>query len=907
MIRRNPISIKVKAPSKGLVTRWPSDTADRFNSTPPDTATLQTGMALQRCWSVAKNVRFEDGCIKTAPGYQSVSLSSSLLTNVLSHFRMDEATGTRYDAFGHNNLTDVPGTQTYVTSGGHQVFAFDVGQVAGKIGFAANFPRTVGAAGSFVNPYLISSSGSLVGMIPPVTAAFWLNCAAGSGLSQIMQWAGMTLNQNGVDFQLVLFEAGPNKTGTSTYAIHPGIGLPASTWVFVVLIVQAGSASIQVNGGAVNTVTPQGAGGSFVSGGPQQFSIANTANSVGFSIDSLTIWNVAVSTTITNQIYNSGTGLDFPFILGTPGTLLYEANLIVSNVVQRPLVYGAGSSLYSIARSYSSSTTPPTYTAALTSIFTGNSPSAGYLWRAADFFDKVIFAQHDNRPQSWIGGAASSLDLPGIAINSLDPFSASDDGNSHFDGCESFFGHLLLWHNDTLLWSDLNDFSNYIPIGITSVSAVLKTVGTSAFTQPAVGGTVVVTLDNSGGTNPLLAGGQFVRMIFNNGTNNFYNYYQVQNPPLPSTTAVTLKLLGTTGASAPGLDFTGGASHNVQTITTLDANEAGTSRIVGANVNGPILQVVALTDYAYIFKEWSIQSLQYIGQAQGTFFLRTEVTREGLIGRNALVSLGNGTIVFLGHRELYSYTGGPTPAPVCRQYTRQVLSEIDRSQLDQVILIHKEIRNEVWIVYPTSGGQKILVWNYVEDTATLDDYDPTVMGIKAGARVGWDIDPPWNSFSPDQLWSSMPDSESWAFFTGIGHQELTLLATGGLGLLVHGAVYDRDGQPYTALGETMDFDFDDNTVFKYPDTIHVGLQIPVFDSVTRNLYVQVGTRSTLDAAITWSTPKAINVKGGANFTAKINPGSGAGRYVRLRFYSQDADVNWQITSYEIYGRAGGTY
>src|SRR5437899_3239794 len=98
MIRRNAVSVKVKAPSRGLVTRWPSETADACNSSPDN-----------RVWTVAQNVRFEDGVIAAAPGYVRAKLNTPALADMVAHWKMEEASGTRYDSFGLNDLPEALG------------------------------------------------------------------------------------------------------------------------------------------------------------------------------------------------------------------------------------------------------------------------------------------------------------------------------------------------------------------------------------------------------------------------------------------------------------------------------------------------------------------------------------------------------------------------------------------------------------------------------------------------------------------------------------------------------------------------------------------------------------------------------------------------------------------------------
>lgn len=340
------------------------------------------------------------------------------------------------------------------------------------------------------------------------------------------------------------------------------------------------------------------------------------------------------------------------------------------------------------------------------------------------------------------------------------------------------------------------------------------------------------------------------------------------------------------------------------TITTLDANEAGETLVVGASDNGAIYQVVPLGDYAYIFKNRCIQSVQYVGRLSGTFFIHTEVRDEGLIGRNAITRLSESRAVFLGNRELYDYRGGNQIIQVCQQYTRQLFEELDRGRIHEVILHHKELRNEVWVIYPTQGGSKVLVWNYLEDTATLDLYDNDLSGLCSVGQMRWSTDPTWLDFG-DQTWEQLADTLTWDSLTGTGEELVTLLATGTGDVFAHGSGFNRDGEAYTSIYETMAYDFGDPDVWKYVQTVVVQLQVKTPDVVNRKLYLQVGTQANADGTVTWGAAQTLYVQGDGQEPTKVNPG-GAGRFVRLRFYSEDVDVEWRVSGFEIYVRAGGT-
>lgn len=859
MRRQKPIAVKVKAPSRGLSTRWPSETADLAGTA----AIIGPPADSKRVCVVAQNMRFEDGVMASAPGHERVGLVTALLTNCVYHWPLDEASGARVDL--------VVGSKLNPAVGGDAIP--NVESVAGKIGRAAHFTGF---------GYL-AHDGLQNQVRGQFTMSFWANLDSVANNLTLMSVSGFS-----IAFATATKNISATVTGdTVTSAVNSVT--TAGTWYMITLVADGANLKLYVNTTSTSVAhTPPG--GSIIP-------VLQIGQSAGLTLDLLTVWSRGVSAGEVTALYNGGSALSFPF-LGGACDFVYEGN-IINSTTPRPLVMATPSRLYSVARSFS--TSPRGYIATLTQIFSGN--TATEIWRATDFYDKVVFAEKVNVPQYWKIGASSTLPVPGLALNSTDPFSSSSDGYEKFSGVEGFAGHLLFWRDDLLFWSDLNDFGNYIPIGATVNSTRRTSNAAVAFAQPVVGSTVTVTLNADVGFADFVVG-QYVRMIFDNAGTTEYNYYQVTAIVNGTPDTVTLKLLGTTGRSATATDFTVVGTAN-QTITSLDANEAGVAQLVGANANGSIFRIWAMGDYAYVFKEWSIQSLQYVGQSAGTFFSRTEVVKEGLIGRNSGINLGNGSIVFLGHRELYQYGGGPTPKPVCRQYTRQLFTELDRTRLDQIVLFHREHRNEVWIVYPVTSGQKVLIWNYVEDSATIDVYDSGLQGLAAATRCGWTVDPPWNS-GGDARWIDIDPAATWSSGVNGGNEELMLVVFGNGTFSIHGQVYDRNGAAYTALAETMDYDFGDSTMFKYVDVVHIGLQVKATDNQVRTLYVQVGGRTALDGNITWTAPKAIQVQGNANFTTKINPG-GAGRYLRLRFYSQDADVQWRVSSYEIFCRPGGTY
>lgn len=425
-------------------------------------------------------------------------------------------------------------------------------------------------------------------------------------------------------------------------------------------------------------------------------------------------------------------------------------------------------------------------------------------------------------------------------------------------------------------------------------------------------GTVTVNSDASSGTNTISASGtgtaipspiilipgQTVTLADPRGSLTYYNYYTVISQ---NNLALVLMLQDLTGVTPAGLVMPADGRQ----FFTLDANEAGELRVVGANMNGPIFKIIQQGDYAYSFKERSIQSIQYTGFGNGIFFIHNEVSTEGLIAREAVVDR-DGTFVFLGHKELYTYQGGPNPTPVCQQATPQLYKELDRSRLEAIRVFHNENRKEIWVKYPVIGGFRVLIWNYVEDSASIDDYDPRVEFTAIG-RVDWSSDVTWGLLPPTETWESLALNVTWQSLVSGGVDHVPLLACADGNIRIHGLVYSRDGAAYKSLSETMDFDFRNPDIWKYVDVVVIGLDVKVKDNQARTMYVQTGGQASLSGAdIVWSDPQPVLVNGSAPIPVKVNPG-GAGRFLRLRFSSQDADVQWRVSSFEIHCRPGGKY
>ncbi len=230
--------------------------------------------------------------------------------------------------------------------------------------------------------------------------------------------------------------------------------------------------------------------------------------------------------------------------------------------------------------------------------------------------------------------------------------------------------------------------------------------------------------------------------------------------------AFTVIPVDLTGNAAVGDVFAAGSQ-----VLTVAPNGAGEVINAGALVNGPILHFDTLGEMGYLFKQRSIQSVQYTGVGNGTFFIRPEVTDEGLVGDYAFVKVGNDEMYFWGNRGIYRFLGGSNLQPIAPQHYKQLKAELDITRADQIIGYHNEQDFEIWFVYPQKaispelGGLRVFIWNYAENSCTIDDYPSSFQALSAIGRVSWNQDLTWartlgtwlapHSFSRTTTWAEM--------------------------------------------------------------------------------------------------------------------------------------------------------
>lgn len=222
--------------------------------------------------------------------------SSPLLTNLISYWKLDEASGVRVDSHGTNNLTD----NNTVTSN------------PGKINLAGQFTK---ANSEYLS---IASNATLQTGNVDFTFACWVYADSTPLVDILSKWKDVNnreyiLIQNGaVVYQ---FYVSQNGTTQSDVVSATNYGPPqVNTWAYIIIWHDSGAntINIQVDNGVPNSAAY--AVGVHID--TAAFCIGNRdagARHYDGRIDEVGFWKRVLTAAERTQLYNGGSGLAYPF------------------------------------------------------------------------------------------------------------------------------------------------------------------------------------------------------------------------------------------------------------------------------------------------------------------------------------------------------------------------------------------------------------------------------------------------------------------------------------------------------------------------------------------------------------------------------------------------------------------
>ncbi len=225
-----------------------------------------------------------------------------LTTNLVSYWKLDEASGNASDSVGVNTLTN------------NNAATF----VAGKIN---NGAKLVNASNQFFSITDAAQVG--LDLVGDLTYCLWTNFATlpTGNYGFVSKWLATTdksfsfYYHNNLGVYSFIFVNTADGATVGSASIN--YTLPLSVWLYVSLVYTATLGQIEVflNGLSIGTAT--GTLATSIYNGVADFEVGNTpaTASIDGIIDEVGIWSRALTTTEVSELYNGGAGLAYPFIL----------------------------------------------------------------------------------------------------------------------------------------------------------------------------------------------------------------------------------------------------------------------------------------------------------------------------------------------------------------------------------------------------------------------------------------------------------------------------------------------------------------------------------------------------------------------------------------------------------------
>ena len=252
---------------------------------------LAGGLSLQ---ALPKTFEEQLRSFTTTPAPPNVA--SSLLTSLISYWTLDEASGTRNDTHGTNHLSD----NNTVT------------QASGKLGNAAQF-----TSANLEHLGLADNTDISTGDID-FTLAAWVYLDTTPAQAEIASKGGAV----DIDWYLDYILASDRfrfyvEGGSAASVLANSFGAPSTaTWYYVIAWhdATANTINIQVNNGTVDSTSHSGG----VKDTADDFAIGRAGSFVGgyFNgrIDAVGFWKRVLTSTERSTLYNSGIGIEYPFV-----------------------------------------------------------------------------------------------------------------------------------------------------------------------------------------------------------------------------------------------------------------------------------------------------------------------------------------------------------------------------------------------------------------------------------------------------------------------------------------------------------------------------------------------------------------------------------------------------------------
>jgi hypothetical protein len=312
-----------------------------------------------------------------------------------------------------------------------------------------------------------------------------------------------------------------------------------------------------------------------------------------------------------------------------------------------------------------------------------------------------------------------------------------------------------------------------------------------------------------------------------------------------------------------------------------------------------LLDGETMGDVMYLYRRRSIWGMQFVG---GTFIFRFwQVFKDiGLLSPGCVVNIPMKQF-FIGSQGFFVQDGQSYKEVGEDRIKAMFFAEVNQNKLHMIHLLHNDAAKEVWVLYPANFSDtcnKILVWNYNEDTWTTRGLTTAVLAANVGRlpatfEDSWAAGENWNS-------NNVPWDVNIYYLSG--YKPVLLDENYVIKAYEVGTSEDTADFTATLTRNSMSLPSKADKPIDLGDVKFISRIWPKITGTAGGVVnVYVGSQMQIDEDVVWSGPFPYTIG-----TTKDIPCRVSGRLISLKF-TDTSSTAWQMQSLQLEYEPMGLY
>lgn len=294
---------------------------------------------------------------------------------------------------------------------------------------------------------------------------------------------------------------------------------------------------------------------------------------------------------------------------------------------------------------------------------------------------------------------------------------------------------------------------------------------------------------------------------------------------------------------------------------------------------GEIIDGMQLRDLFVIYKTHAIYLLRFVG-GQSVMKIDKLNINSGILAKDCVQEF-QGMHFILADGDVVVFDGQTIKSIADKRVRSAIFDNIDDDNYRNAYVARYDRLDEMWVCYPTTGqvwANKAAIWNWKDDTWTFRD-----LSESRHMASGLTLQPALTYTAATFTYDSASAQISYAPLSKNPTTDTLVSATDGQ-LNIVDETFDLVSTTMTSSLEKLTMDLGNDSV-----KIVRSITPRITADVGTKVYIRVGSQMNPDDQITWGTEQlyTVGTDRKSDFMVK-------GRYISIKFRTQDPLTNWKI-------------